>query len=391
MIKFLHTADLHINCTPSSTGLPRDIRERLLLDPLLALEYLAHYAHQANCDAILIAGDLFDHPHVDRETIKPVVHALSVFSPRPVFIVAGNHDPLRVCSAWHTAHFPDNVHIFRSLAPTPAPVPGTDAIIWGSSWQTSDAPRCAFEGFAVPPEYANKKNVFLAHASETNTQPPSWKQYAPLDLRAVPARHVEYFALGHLHNAQPIRITNSPPAWYPGSPCITGANESGRRSALLVTIDDLCTDVARIFTPSLYRHHAVFSVNENTTLPQYKNFLATLCDDHPENALAEVTLLGMPPATVKAEFARIADRFRSKFADLFLADFTIDVETIKSEIPADTAFGRFLAELTQLRLTTTDPELQATLQNVQELALASYQYRAQLAPRPWVRPPRELR
>lgn len=391
MIKLLHTADLHLNCTPTSSGLPRETRDALLAEPLRALEWLVQYAIKADCNAMLIAGDLFDHPHVDRATMTAVLDTLSLFSPRPVLIVAGNHDPLRICSAWTANSFPANVHVFRSLAPTFWAIPGTDAVVWGSSWITSDSPRCPFEGFAVPPEFANKKNVFLAHATETNTQPPSWKQYAPLDLRAVPARHVHYFALGHLHIAQAIRITNSPPTWYPGSPCTTGANEHGRRSALLVTIDDFGTEVARVFTPALYRYHAVFSANDQTTLPHFKHFLATLAEDDQQHALVDVTVLGTPPALVKSEFERIAERFQRFFAGLFLADFSIDTETLHREIPTTTAFGRFLEEVNQLRATTDDPELRDVLQNIRELALASYQYRAQLIPKPWVRPPGSIR
>ena len=49
-------------------------------------------AKRADCDLILIAGDLFDGALVTRETVRMLCREFEDFG-RPIFVAPGNHDP----------------------------------------------------------------------------------------------------------------------------------------------------------------------------------------------------------------------------------------------------------------------------------------------------------
>src|SRR5262245_25291621 len=93
-----HLADLHLG--RKSLGDPAGSERWLALRAALAR------LSRENLDALLIAGDTFDGPHVDRTLVQTTARALDQLrtprgAPLPVLVIPGNHDPSEAASLWH--------------------------------------------------------------------------------------------------------------------------------------------------------------------------------------------------------------------------------------------------------------------------------------------------
>ena len=91
MVKFLHTADLHLDSafhglTPDRAARRRQEQRQMLTD-------MAELANSHSCDLWLLSGDLFDSDCAFPETLETLRLALESFRGQ-VFIAPGNHDCL---------------------------------------------------------------------------------------------------------------------------------------------------------------------------------------------------------------------------------------------------------------------------------------------------------
>lgn len=88
-LRLLHTSDVHLGRAFGYLG-ERAEAHRLRLRQALKKAYQIAQDHA--CDALIIAGDLFDHPRVEREWVE---FALSLIAsvPFPTIVIPGNHDP----------------------------------------------------------------------------------------------------------------------------------------------------------------------------------------------------------------------------------------------------------------------------------------------------------
>lgn len=91
-MRILHTADWHAG---------RSLGRRSLDEGLgVALRELVDYARQEKVDAVLVAGDIFDHvrpPHESQEKVYAALMELAL-AEIPVALIAGNHDSV---GHWH--------------------------------------------------------------------------------------------------------------------------------------------------------------------------------------------------------------------------------------------------------------------------------------------------
>ena len=81
----LHIADVHLGVGTGGAGLEE-----------LAFERVIDFAIDAEVDALLVAGDLFDHGGIAEELLAWTAKQLDRVE-RPVILLAGNHDPSTTC------------------------------------------------------------------------------------------------------------------------------------------------------------------------------------------------------------------------------------------------------------------------------------------------------
>ncbi|GGY63178.1 metallophosphoesterase family protein [Marinobacter zhanjiangensis] len=112
MPRFLHTADWQMG--RSYSRFEAEDAAALVEARFQAIEKLAGLANEYECDAVLVAGDVFDAQTVSDRTIRRVFNATRGFS-GPWVMLSGNHDAALVESVWTRARrleaVPGNVHL----------------------------------------------------------------------------------------------------------------------------------------------------------------------------------------------------------------------------------------------------------------------------------------
>lgn len=247
-MKFLHIADLHIGRRLSGISLLED--QRHILGEILDIA--------AECDAVLIAGDVYDKPRPGGEAVKLAGDFLTRLSRlgKPVYLVAGNHDGgelVEYCSAMladsgiHAVGSFDGKlrrHVLRDehgeihlyLLPFVKPL-NVRAALGGEGGKIetyADALRAAVATAELDPA---ARNVLVAHQYVSGAELSDSEQRIVGGLDQVPPEvfdGFDYVALGHLHAPQ--RLCGGR-VCYAGSPLKYALTEERqRKGAAVVTL-----------------------------------------------------------------------------------------------------------------------------------------------------------
>ncbi len=190
-MKFLHTADLHLDsafCLSSATeGAARRERQRQILKRILKT------AEDENCDMLLISGDLFDSVYVTPETKEFCIKAFSEFK-KPIIISPGNHDPYVEGCFYRCENIPSNVYVFSSSELQYFDFPELDTTVAGYAFLSS---ALADSPLAAEPPVRHNQRIMLLCAHADVDMPTS--RYAQIPSSTLARFGYDYIALGHVH------------------------------------------------------------------------------------------------------------------------------------------------------------------------------------------------
>ncbi len=190
-MKFLHTADLHLDsafCLSSPTESERRRqRQRDVLKKIFTL------AKAEDCDMILISGDLFDTVFVTPETRKLCLELFSDFA-RPIVISPGNHDPYVGGSFYKDEKMPENVYIFSSNELQFFDFYDLDVTVAGYAF-TSSAMQESPLSVPMPVRHNGKVLLLCAHGDIDIPL----SRYAPVMSSTLEKHGFDYAAFGHIH------------------------------------------------------------------------------------------------------------------------------------------------------------------------------------------------
>jgi DNA repair exonuclease SbcCD nuclease subunit len=113
-LRLLHTADWQLGLRAAQVGERAGV---VRAERLRALERLVVLAGELRPDLVVAAGDLFDRPEVDEETVAAAIELLDRLAPTPVVLLPGNHDPLDPGGVWERRIWsgaPHHLYIARS-------------------------------------------------------------------------------------------------------------------------------------------------------------------------------------------------------------------------------------------------------------------------------------
>ena len=117
-MRFLHTSDWQLGMTRHF--LAGEAQARFAADRLEALGALLELAAAERCEAVVVAGDVFETNQVERQTVLRALDTLAR-SRVPVFLLPGNHDPLDAASVYRSRAFlenrPERVQVLDSTEP----------------------------------------------------------------------------------------------------------------------------------------------------------------------------------------------------------------------------------------------------------------------------------
>lgn len=226
-MRLLHFADLHLDApfawaSPQTARLRRRNR-RETLTRIVAL------AEEERVDAVLCAGDLFEHDRVAPDTVE-FLRATFARTDRPVFLAPGNHDWYSERSPYALIDWSPNVTVFTDGGLTPATL--SDGVtLWGAAHRVPANTPGFFAGFR--PDRGGV-HLALAHASERTTL--AWQEsgkqpHAPFDPAEIEAAGIDHAFLGHYHLPRDAERHT-----YPGNPDPLEFGEDGERGAVIATI-----------------------------------------------------------------------------------------------------------------------------------------------------------
>ncbi len=244
--RFLQFSDLHFGSklTGGRLRLPEEKRAVRQGEFRKVVDDLTAAARENDVDAVLLPGDLFDEERADGEAVGFLVDRLNRLAPIPVFVAAGNHDPVGSASPWNReflsgrglAAWGDHIHVFPPDRWRETPI-GDGWSVVGRSCGTGLEGRRLFD--PPLPAAEHPRRILVAHGSEEGSMPPNKSAAHPFRIEEIRAAGTIYAALGHFHARQEFREAGGRIlAAYAGSPVARGLDETGPRAALLVTVDE---------------------------------------------------------------------------------------------------------------------------------------------------------
>ena len=307
MIKFLHTADLHLDSPfaalrPEQAALRRQ-EQRALVGKLCTL------CRDNACDLLLLSGDLFDGGSVYLDTLDVLRDELCECGAQ-VFIAPGNHDFLSPASPYLTQAWPENVHIFTSARIESIVLRDLGCVIWGAAF-TSPAMPGLLTGFRVPEAYQNYVNLMVLHGDAAQADSP----YSPISKAEIEQSGLTYLALGHTHaRSELLRAGDTCYAW-PGCPMGRGFDETGEKGVFLGGIDNGSADVR--FVPLDVRRYELMEVTAGD------DPLAQILDAIPEQTENDIYRITLTGESESIDLAALQSALENRFYALQLRDATV--------------------------------------------------------------------
>lgn len=222
-LTLLHTADVHLG---------------LDFDPLRAeraFEAVISLAIDNAVDAVIIAGDLFDH---NRVTAREVDFAAAQINRLrvPCVVMPGNHDQYDDGSVHRRIHLPDlcgPVHMLTDPAGSALELSDLGVTFWGRPVVDHCPEFRPLEG--APGRAGGGWHVALAHGFHVPRGEDSYRS-SPVRVEEIEALGWDYLAMGHVHRYWDVSAGDTV-AVYPGSSFTYEAGADAAGSAALVTLD----------------------------------------------------------------------------------------------------------------------------------------------------------
>lgn len=226
-MKLLLFADLHLDApfawASAETARRRRRNRRETLTRILDL------AQEERVDAVLCAGDLFEHERVSPDTLE-FLRSSFARTDMPVYLAPGNHDWLSPRSPYALLDWSANVHVFTEARLTPETL-ADGLTLWGAAHRAPANTDGFFAGFR--PDRGGT-HLVLAHASERGQlgwQEDGKQPHAPFDARELMEAGIAHAFLGHYHLPRDAERHT-----YPGNPDPLEFGEAGDRGAVIATL-----------------------------------------------------------------------------------------------------------------------------------------------------------
>jgi len=299
--------------------LPDEARARFAQDRFEAVRRIAELARQEECAFVVVAGDIFDSNHVDREVVEKAVDALSLFAV-PVFLLPGNHDPFDPSSVCRTAEWtkrkPANVLVLEEAAAVSVPGANGMEVVgfpWSSKHQLGDP---VVSCYSAAPSADGVLRVVVGHGIvdelSPNADDPSLIAAAGM-REALHSGKAHYIALGDRHSVTEISGTDDR-AYYSGTPVSTDYGETDPNDVLLVALDaDTCTVERRTVGAWVFDRSAFDLSGEEdvTVLEQRLDAVSSK-----QTTVVKLALRGTLTLAASAMLEDVLERSRMTFASL---------------------------------------------------------------------------
>ena len=294
-MKLIHCADLHLDSPMESNLPPEKARERKA-EILSTFAKLVRLADEGGVAAILIAGDLFDSNHITKKTEKYVLDLIASHPDLYFFYLAGNHDRGNVLRTLENK--PENLCLFedgwRSYAFGEVTVTGSER---------PDADTLSLKPDAL--------NIVMMHGQERAGKGKGGDD--TIRFATLKNKHVDYLALGHLHEYRTARIDDRCTACYSGCLEGRGFDECGQKGyVLLETVNGKLT---HRFVPMARRslHTVECDISGFASQLELEERLMDAVRDIPASDLVKAVLTGSLSADTQMDTAHLQGLLSERF------------------------------------------------------------------------------
>lgn len=236
--KFIHTADIHLDSPLRGLeryeGAPVEQLRSATRDAFINL---CDLCLQQEIDFLVIAGDLYDGDWPDYQTGLFFTNQMSRLRAAgiSVYIVSGNHDAESEIS--RNMNLPENVYSFSTTVPETQLIGDLGVAIHGCGYATKAVTQDLSVDYPAP--IGGYYNIGLLHTSLDGRE--GHAHYAPSSQTYLQNKGYDYWALGHVHQAE--IISQRPYVIFPGNIQGRHIRETGAKGCTLVTVQDSQTTV----------------------------------------------------------------------------------------------------------------------------------------------------
>jgi DNA repair exonuclease SbcCD nuclease subunit len=232
-MKFIHTADIHLDSPLSGLAAYKDAPADLLRTVTRdAFTRLVDEAIEENVDFMVIAGDLYDGSWKDYNTGHFFCREMGRLNKAgiPVYLLLGNHDADSEMTKKLT--LPPNVHQFETRKANTFLIEELKVALHGRSYK--EAATVDNLAASYPAPVTGWLNIGVLHTALEGYA--AHANYAPCSLAELSAKGYDYWALGHVH--EHAILQQGPWVVFPGNLQGRHIRETGERGAMLITADE---------------------------------------------------------------------------------------------------------------------------------------------------------
>ncbi|WHH57349.1 DNA repair exonuclease [Petroclostridium sp. X23] len=322
-ISFIHCGDIHLDAKFTSTGLTEmkaKQRRQEIQDAFIAI---INKVIELDVQILLIAGDLFEHEYISKNTAEFIQRQLERIPKVRIFISPGNHDPYTVNSYYSILDWPTNVHIFKSTMEK-VELTEYNMAVYGGAFSN----KYRYESILdeIKDIDKSKINILLTHG--TLDIGSSECPYHPISSSQIKELGFDYAALGHIHKMSGEDVVNDSRVGYCGSPEPMGFDEPGKHGVIYGKISD---NGVRFQTIALSKRQCITqevdisgAINMNEIEEHVKKLLENMNDD-----LVRIVLTGKKAKELDIDVQLITSRladwcFYLKVVDHTCPDYPLD-------------------------------------------------------------------
>lgn len=294
-MRFLHTADWQIGMSHASLGAAA---EELRRARTAVARRIVALAREREVDFLLLAGDIFDANGVAPDEIARVL----ADAPAPVFVIAGNHDPLTAGSVWNRDLW--------AAQPRVRVIRGDERIELEGGVLLARS-LAAAQGNDDPTEWMRGTpgtgiRIGMAHGTVEGAA--AEDSSFPIPRDAAERAELDYLALGHFHS---FALYGGRMA-YAGAPEATGFGERDSGNVALVEIPyhGAMPKVEKVRVAAYEWKDVDLAIQGAEPLAALRRWAEAA--EKPERTLVRLRLRGWAPASLLpavAELKRVCERF----------------------------------------------------------------------------------
>jgi DNA repair exonuclease SbcCD nuclease subunit len=263
-LKFIHTADIHLDSPLSGLAAYKDAPADLLRTVTRdAFTRLVDTAIEEAVDFMVIAGDLYDGTWKDYNTGHFFCREMGRLNKAgvAVYLLLGNHDADNEMT--RKLMLPANVHQFDSRKANTFRIEALKVALHGRSYKEA----ATLENLAItyPDPVVGWLNIGVLHTALGGNA--AHANYAPCSVAELSAKGYNYWALGHVH--EHAIVQKNPWVVFPGNLQGRHIRETGPRGAIMVTADETgIQSVERLLVDGLRWHVVEVDTGEAKTLQE---------------------------------------------------------------------------------------------------------------------------